>query len=102
MVKRIVWSSRAEHNLKDILDYWNTRNKSKSYSRKLSNLIFEAIEIIQKYPDSGKPSNIANIRFRIVRDYYVIYEKSHDQISILAIWDTRQNPVKLKRILRGK
>jgi hypothetical protein len=37
--KKIIWSSRASNELKQILEYFNYRNKSTRYSLKLLNEI---------------------------------------------------------------
>ena len=38
MAKRIVWSKFALENKLEILKYWNHRNESNTYSRKLNKL----------------------------------------------------------------
>nr|WP_236027539.1 type II toxin-antitoxin system RelE/ParE family toxin [Gelidibacter pelagius] len=48
----------------------------------------------------GKPTDIKNVRSKIVRDYLMIYEvNDKDQLLILTIWDSRQSPRRLERIL---
>lgn len=90
MVKRIIWSPRAQTERKEILDYWFKRNKSKSYPRKLNLLFKEAVNLIIDYPEIGKPTNMENVRAKIIRDYIMFYEISEDELFILSIWDTRQ------------
>lgn len=98
MVK-IVWSELAIRNRNEIFKYWNHRNKSTSYSKKLRGIISEAIEIIQKYPNIGIPTDRMDTRIKIVRDYYLIYRIKGDGIRILNFWDSRQNPLQLETIL---
>ena len=100
MVKQVVWSLRAQNDKKEILDYWRQRNKSNRYSKKLNELIKEAINIIAEFPHIGKSTNDNHARIKIVRDYLIIYEETDTQIFILTIWDSRQNPDKLKSILQ--
>ncbi|CAH8284397.1 toxin YoeB [Mariniflexile fucanivorans] len=96
MVKEIVWSAKAQQDRKDIFEYWNHRNKSKLYSIKL-NILFEAsIKIILKYPEIGRPTSNKTIRLKTVKDYFIFYEISNEKLFILTIWDSRQNPKKLK------
>lgn len=54
MAARIIWSALAIQQKKEIFNYWNERNKSKVYSRKLNKLINEAAEIIQTHPKLEK------------------------------------------------
>lgn len=100
MAKQIIWSLRAQNDRKKILKYWTKRNKSKEYSRKLNGLFKEAIRLISNYSEIGKPTDDKNARIKIVRDYLIIYEIKNEQILILTIWDSRQSPEKLKRILK--
>lgn len=101
MVKRIIWSRRAQADRKEIFKYWNKRNKSNFYSKKLNGLFKEAVKLIAEYPEIGKPTDDKNARIKIVRDYLIIYEiNDKNQLLILTIWDSRQNPRKLERILR--
>jgi addiction module RelE/StbE family toxin len=99
MVRKIVWSFKAQQQRKDILEYWLNRTKSNSYSRKLNELFLEAIELIKNHPLTGKLTDDQSARIKIVRDYFIIYEYSKSQIQILSIWDSRQNPEKLKDLL---
>ncbi|MBN7811083.1 type II toxin-antitoxin system RelE/ParE family toxin [Algoriphagus sp. H41] len=94
--KRVVWTAQAENDRIDILTYWRNRNKSSAYSAKLHQLFKEGVLLIQANPTIGKPTNIDGIRSKIVRDYLIFYEEMEDEIVILAIWDNRRNPTKLK------
>ncbi|MDQ3020613.1 MAG: type II toxin-antitoxin system RelE/ParE family toxin [Bacteroidota bacterium] len=96
MVKRIVWSLTAQQDRKNILEYWNVRNKSKTYSKKLNELLKSSIKLISTHPNIGKKTNYSNIRFKVVRDYQIFYEETLNSIDVLRIWDSRQEPDKLK------
>jgi hypothetical protein len=59
--------------------------------------------LISEYPFIGKTKDVKNIRAKKVRDYFIFYQEKENQIHILSIWDTRQNPVILrKRLKRSK
>ena len=100
MAKQIVWSQRAQRDRKEILEYWRVRNKSNTYSKKLNRLFKESIKIITDFSEIGKPTDQANTRIKIVKDYLIIYEETETQILILTIWDSRQDPGKLKEVLK--
>jgi plasmid stabilization system protein ParE len=99
MAKQVIWSLRAQNDKKEILDYWRQRNKSNTYSKKLNALFKESIRIILDFPQIGKVTDDTKARIKIVRDYLIIYEDTETQIFILTIWDSRQDPDKLKKIL---
>lgn len=37
-------------------------------------------------------TSFKNVRIKVVKDYYLIYEYNESEIAVLAIWDTNQNP----------
>lgn len=100
MVKEIIWSLRAKTDRREIIKYWNDRNKSNSYSKKLNLLFKEAIRLISEFPEIGRPTDIENVRIKVVRDYLIVYEKTPVFIYILTISDGRRDPERLKRILQ--
>ncbi len=99
MARQVVWSLRAQAERKQILKYWRRRNKSNAYSKKLNQLFKESIRIIRDFPQVGKRTDDPNARIKIVRDYLIIYEATESQIFILTIWDSRQDPGRLKKSL---
>ncbi|MEO5571722.1 MAG: type II toxin-antitoxin system RelE/ParE family toxin [Bacteroidia bacterium] len=78
------------------MKYWINRNKSKAYSIKLNTLFKLAIKLIAEHPKIGKLTEFPNVRAKIVRDYYIFYQETDQEIHVLTVWDTRQNPEKLK------
>nr|WP_276559861.1 type II toxin-antitoxin system RelE/ParE family toxin [Roseivirga pacifica] len=74
------------------MNFWVKKTKSKTYSIKLNRLFEAATLLIQDYPEIGKPTDIENVRIKIVRDYLIFYEVIDDTLFILSIWDSRQNP----------
>jgi len=70
MAKKVIWSDRAKFELKEILEYWYYRNKSETYSLKLSELFHDAITKIANFPEIGKYTDNKESRIIIVRNYY--------------------------------
>jgi toxin YoeB len=98
MAKRVIWSEDAFRDKEQIYSYWNNRNKSNLYSRKLNRLFGDTIKSILQMPSIGKNTNIENVKRIIARDFFLIYEESETTLTILRIWDSRQDPDKLKYI----
>ena len=96
MVKKIVWSLRAQNDRKAIFQYWSKRNKSKLYSIKLNNLFKEGLKMVSRHPNIGKKTDRDNIRIKIVKDYFIIYEDVETEIRVLTIWSSHRNPEDLK------
>lgn len=99
MAKQVIWSLRAQADRKDILDYWRVHNQSNTYSKKLNSKFREVVKLISNYPRIGKPTDVTGVRFKIVKDYLLLYEETETNILILTIWDSRQNPTKLEKLL---
>ncbi len=100
MAKRIIWSRQAQNDRINILEFWIDHNQSPTYSIKLNQLFKEAVKLIAKFPDIGKPTDMENVKGKIVRDYYIYYEVKGDALHILTVWDTRQNPDELEEKLK--
>ena len=90
--RKIIWTIIARTTRNSIFSYWNNRNKSNLYSKKLFVLFNETLERIAQFPQTSLATNSSNIRYVLVRDYYLIFEISEFTINVLDIWDTRQNP----------
>jgi toxin YoeB len=99
MAKQIIWSRLAHQNRIKILEYWIERTKSNNYSKQLNKLFEHTAELISKYPNLGKSTELKNIRYKIVRDYYFTYRETKSRIEILTIWDSRQDPETFDRII---
>ena len=91
MATKIIWSKTAKDSKRKILSYWNERNKSKQFSRKLNTLIHDAVKSIVLFPTSGKLTSTKNVRIKIVLSYLIFYTINADEIVILLIWDGRRN-----------
>jgi toxin YoeB len=99
MAKQIIWSELAHQDRIKILEYWIERTKSNNYSKQLNKLFEHTADLISKYPSLGKSTELENIRYKIVRDYYFTYRESNSRIEILTIWDSRQDPETFDRII---
>ena len=92
MVRRLIWSVEARNSRKTIFDYLNNRNKSKVYSRKLNLLFNTNLKIVIQLPEFGKPTFREDSKFIVVSHFEIIYKINPNEIVVLDIWDTRQNP----------
>lgn len=99
MAKKIIWTATAQIDRKEIFLYWNNRNKSTTYSKKLNKLFTISAEQIAKFPNIGKPAGYKDTRIKIIRDYLMVYIEFKEFISIITIWDARQDPLKLQKVL---
>lgn len=94
MVRRLIWSVEARSSRKNIFEFWNNHNKSKSYSNKLNLHFNENLKIVTKLPDFGNPTNYFDVKYLIISHFEIIYKITQTEVVVLDIWDTRQNPQK--------
>lgn len=92
MVRRLIWTIEARNSRKSIFDYWNNRNKSKVYSRKLNFLFNTNLKIVTQLPEFGQPTLRNDSKYIIVSHFEIICKITSNEIVVLDIWDTRQNP----------
>ncbi len=99
MAKNLVWSIKAENDLEKIADYldshWPEKVTAKFLSS-LSNLLNQIATNPKQFPLINKTK-----RYRkcvINRQNSLYYLETKSDILILRIFDTRQNPKKLKTI----
>lgn len=93
---RIIWDNNAKTDLKLIYDF--IKLKSLQGAKNVINDIVTNTKNI-KFTKQYQVDEILGEPYRriIVRNYKIIYKiHSESEIRILQIFDTRQNPIKLK------
>lgn len=96
VTRRIVWTSTAKNQLIDILEFFNFRNKSNLYSQKLNKKFQTELNLLILQPNIGKKTNKINVRGLLIESYFIFYEINEKHIIILSVWNTKQNPDRLK------
>jgi len=100
---KIYWSEFSKNELKSIFDYYKI-NISFSVSKNIVKNISESVKILSTYPEIGPidpefESYSPPLRYLISSNYKILYWVLEDlsRIEILDVFDTRQNPIKIKR-----
>lgn len=90
---QIKWTRKALHEQADILTYWIERNKSKTYSRKIS-VDLKAKELLLKQnPLIGKVTDFEEVRVvLILKNFSLFYRVKSVNVEILSFWDNRRDP----------
>jgi plasmid stabilization system protein ParE len=95
----IFWTNTALKQRNYTFEYWNDRNKSTTYSKKLNLSIKERTDILKTNPELGKKTDFNNTRIISLGHYSILYRKVDLKIIITGFWDNRQNPNKLLKFL---
>lgn len=97
MPKKIIWSSLSEKDFSNIMSYLN-----KEWDTKVANQFIDIIEeILEQISLNPKQFPLINKKRKvrkcvITKHNSLFYQDKKEFISILRIYDTRQDPEKLK------
>jgi plasmid stabilization system protein ParE len=97
---KVFWTELAVRQRNLVFDYWNRRNASRSYSKKLHLKIRHCITILKHHPEAGRKTDFEHIRVLFLEHYSLLYRCDDTDIHILAFWDNRQSEEKLLAILK--
>ena len=97
----IKWHEEAINELKEIYEYY--LDKSEAGAQNIRNEILSKVDRLVKLPEVNYPfERTLGPPFRYIqaKRYNIIHKKNEVQkeIKVLSIFDTKQNPLKLKRI----
>ena len=96
MARKIEWTKTSIQDRFEIYKFWIEKNKSDSYSKKLEILFNEAAKLVSEFPEIGTETDFPGLRVKVIKSYKLFYIDDSETISIIRIWDTRQNPQHLK------
>jgi len=95
----VEWTTTAEKQFFDVLDYWVNRNKSVIYSEKLAEVVWERTAFIAKNSFSYVQTKIPDTRKASLGHFSIYYKVTQTKVIITAFWDNRQDPKKLYDLL---
>lgn len=98
---KIIWTNFAIRSLKDIFEYYSTE-VDKNVAHKIRRQILKSSKQLINNPYSGpiEPSLTRlkkTHRYLVSGNYKLIYRIIDTQVIINDVFDTRQNPSKIKR-----
>ena len=72
---KILWTSTAIKQRNYIFEYWNERNKSIKFSKKLNKKINERIKLLKTNHELGEKVEFVNTRSISLGHYCILYKK---------------------------
>jgi len=79
---KVYWTSTAVKQRNYIFEYWNERNKSTSFSKKLNTRIKKRVALLKTYPFLGKMTVFKNTR-TVSMDTIVYFISQRNQVLSL-------------------
>ncbi len=92
MALEILYSPQFADNLESILNYFDKRNGSDRYSKKLFKMIRKQIKTLSSMPEIGRITDFPNVRILFVERYGIEYEIRDKAILIINIYSCLTNP----------
>lgn len=104
MELEIFWSQFAEEKLEDIFHYYKVKAGAK-IAKKIVNEIVDKTIDLKEHPKKGQVEEllfdrVQEFRYLVSSNYKIIYyiNLNTNRIVIANVFDTRQNPEKLKKL----
>jgi len=104
MVSEIFWTDTAKLSVKIIFNYYR-KNVNILFAEKIKIKIFEKLKILISHPQIGAKEDLLSdfknqYRYLVSGNYKIVYFIADKRIIISLVFDTRQNPQKLKDIIK--
>lgn len=93
MALEILYSPQFAGSLEAILNYFDERNGSDAYSKKLFKMIHEQIRLLATFPEIGRLTDFPGVRILFVDKYGIEYQIRATAILIVDIYSCQTNPV---------
>lgn len=97
---KIFWTATAVKQRDSTFQYWNNRNQSTNYSKKMNLIIKERLELLKSFPEMGKLTDFKDTKVIFIAYYSILYKIDKLKIIITGFWDNRQDPKKLYKLLK--
>ncbi|CAM4085645.1 type II toxin-antitoxin system RelE/ParE family toxin [Flavobacterium jumunjinense] len=103
MIFHVIWSEFATKQLDVIYEYYE-KKASSTIAKKLIKGIINAPKKLLLTPEIGQEESLlkqrsVHYRYLVFKNYKIIYSIDNEKgfIKIADVFDTRQNPLKIKR-----
>ena len=92
MALKILYSPQFMDDIEAILRFFDERNGSDKYSKKLLKMIHKQIKLLTKMPEIGRLTDFPSVRVFFVERYGIDYQIRDDSILIIDIYSCLTNP----------
>ena len=92
MALEIIYSPQFADSLEAILNYFDERNGSDKYSKKLFGMVHGQIQLLATFPEIGRITDFPGVRVFFVDNYGVEYQIRDEAILIVDIYSCKTDP----------
>ena len=102
MVAKIIWSDFALRQLKEIHKYYEIEASEKTAQRLTKSIVQTTIQLESNPLIGTREPLLENTeyeyRFLVKKNYKIIYRLDNKFVRVVSVFDTRQNPEKIKNL----
>lgn len=91
----IEFSCRSTKQLQKILTFYDERNGSDTYSRRLMRCLLEDLQRLSQMPTASSPSTWPDVRFFYLMGFTVVFRYNTRKLTVLSIRSSARKPLKL-------
>jgi len=95
MARLIYFSRRSTVQLQKILTFYDERNGSDAYSKRLLKCLLSELNRLSQTPTASSPSTREDVRFVYMMGYTVVFRYNSHRITLLSIRSSARKPLKL-------
>lgn len=95
MALTIEFSRRSTNQLQKILTFYDERNGSDTYSRRLLRCLLENLKRIAQTPTASNPSTRLDVRFIYLMGFTIIFRYNTRRLTVLSIRSSARKPLKV-------
>ena len=95
MALTIEFSRRSTIRLQKILTFYDERNGSDLYSRRLVRCLIEDLQRLAQIPTASSPSTRNDVRFFYMMGFTVIFRYNTRKLTVLSIRSSARKPLKI-------
>lgn len=93
MALEIEFSRRSTAQLQKILEFYDSRNGSVDYSRRLMQELIASLQRVAQMPTASSPSTRSDVRFFYLMGFTVIFRYTAHKLTLLSIRSSARKPL---------
>ena len=95
MALTIEFSRRSTNQLQKILSFYDERNGSDAYSRRLLRCLLEDLQLLAQMPTASSPSTRPDVRFFYLMGFTIVFGYNAHKLIVLSIRSSARKPLKI-------
>jgi len=93
MALTIEFSRRSTNQLQKILTFYDERNGSDMYSRRLLRCLLDELQRLSQMPTASSPSTRPDVRFVYLMGFTIIFRYDTRRLTVLSIRSSARKPL---------